>query len=121
LAISLAVRAAIWRVWLIEDVDRQVYVATDDGVLAAGDVDPLPTDPEQLVELWMGIVGGGAARMLGVLADAYPEKVSRLDLAERAELTASSGTFTTYLGKLKRNGLVFGRDPLQAAPEIFGD
>ena len=59
--------------------------------------------------------------MLQVLADSYPEPLTRAELAERAELTANSGTFTTYLGRLRKNGLVEGRDPMKAAPELFGD
>ena len=59
--------------------------------------------------------------MLHVLADVYPEEISRSELGERAGLSSSSGTTGTYLGKLRSNGLVVGRDPLKAAPELFGD
>ena len=106
---------------LIEDAGHRAYIATDAGLEEAGDVESLPTDPHELVAMWCGIVKGGAGRMLQVLADAYPEEISRQDLAEQSELTANAGTFTTYLGRLKSNGLIVGRDPVKASPELFGD
>ena len=83
----------------------------------------MPTGDE-LVEMWKRTMGGGAARILEVLATAYPDEVTRDDLAGAAELTPSSGTFSTYLGRLRSNGLIVDNRQartLRAAPELFGD
>ncbi len=44
--------------------------------------------------------------MLDELVAVYPHGLSRDELGERAGYTASGGTFGTYLGTLRRNGLV---------------
>ena len=96
------------------------FVATEAGVEAAGEVEELPTDPDSLVDMWANIVKGGAARMLRVLADAYPNFVTRQELGEQAGLTYDSGTFGTYLSTLKRNGLaVVEGGQIKAADELY--
>jgi len=82
------------------------FSITDNGLEVAGDVEQIPTDPEGLVSLWEGIVKGGASRMLRVLFDNYPNSLSREELGDYAEISSTSGTFSTYLTTLKRNGLI---------------
>lgn len=79
------------------------YVITEEGIQAAGDVEPMPSD---LVEMWCNIVKGGASRMLRALTSVYPESMSREELGEASDISHTSGTFGTYLATLKRNGLV---------------
>lgn len=47
-----------------------------------------------------------AARMLQAVIDAHPEGLTKAQLADVSGVTASGGTFSTYLGDLRRNGLV---------------
>lgn len=96
------------------------FVVTEIGLNLAGEVEPLPMDSESLVNLWVGIVKGGAARMLRVLANYYPESISKEQLGEEAEISSSSGTFGTYLATLKRNGLITRTGSLlKASDELF--
>jgi hypothetical protein len=107
------------RIGYLEDVNGE-FLVTPEGMAAAGDVQPLPTDHQSLRELWKTRFGGGAARMIDALCDAYPEALSREELGLRAGITHTSGTFGTYLSKLRRNGLVEteGSD-FKAAKELF--
>jgi DNA-binding IclR family transcriptional regulator len=62
----------------------------------------------------------GARAMLDALVAAYPAGLTREELAEAAGITASGGTFTTYLGHLRRNGLVEVDGPqVSASPTLF--
>ncbi len=79
---------------------------TDAGLDYVGHVPAAPATTEELLDMWRGALKAGARAMLDELVSAYPEELSKEDLAERVEMTASGGTFTTYLSTLRRNGLV---------------
>lgn len=92
---------------------------TDAGLASLGEFDPLPTGAE-LLAYWSRELGGGAARMLNALADVYPDSMTGDQLGAAAEITTGSGTFTAYLGRLRRLELVTGRsDALRASDELF--
>ena len=59
--------------------------------------------------------------MLSALADAYPKELSNAELGERADISPASGTFSTYLSKLRGLELVVGGrgQPLKASEELF--
>lgn len=88
--------------------DGNVFNITEEGLSYAGDVDPLPTDPEELVNLWCGIIGdnGGAARILRTLAASYPNEMSKEDLGAAVGMSSTSGSFGTYLSTLRSNNLI---------------
>ncbi len=79
---------------------------TQEGLDFVGEVTPAPQTHEEIVAMWKGILVAGAGRMLDVVIEAYPDSVTKEDLAIGAELTASAGTFSNYLSLLRRNGLV---------------
>lgn len=88
------------------------------GLVALGDYDPLPTG-DALLSYWLGDLGeSGASRMLRVIADAYPATLTKDEVAERAGL-AQSGTFSTYLTKLRSLELIAGKGELKASDELF--
>lgn len=92
---------------------------TDAGFKALDDYEPLPTGAD-LLRYWLGELGGGAARMLAALAEAYPQSMSDETLGEMTWLSAGSGTFGTYLGKLRTLELIEGpRSALRASEELF--
>lgn len=73
--------------------------------LEAAAVEPAqPQSTEELLAMWRSNVGG-AGRMLDALARHYPRPVSREDLAAELEMAAGGGTFSTYLSRLRSNGL----------------
>jgi predicted transcriptional regulator len=98
---------------------RERFQITEAGRQALGNYDPLP-EGRELLAYWLGELGGGAGRMLEGLARAYPRTMTAEELGEAAGLSAASGTFTTYLGKLRTLELVSGnRSELRASEELF--
>ena len=92
---------------------------TEDGIAALGTYEPLPEGAE-LLEHWLGELGNsGAARILRALADVYPRGLNRGELGEAAALSDRSGTFDTYLSKLRTLELITGRGELRASEELF--
>lgn len=65
-----------------------------------------PLTADQVRDQWRQAMRAGARRMLDTLIEAYPAAMARADLAGAAGLEPTSGTFSTYLSNLRRNGLV---------------
>lgn len=92
---------------------------TEAGIAALGNYTPLPAGKD-LLNYWLGELGeSGAGRMLRVLAEAYPQALTKEELGQRANISSSSGTFGTYLGKLRTLELIEGRGELSASREFF--
>lgn len=87
--------------------EGNLFTITQEGLNQAGEVEPLPTDPEELINLWCSVIGdgSGAARMLRVLATHHPNAITKEQLGEEVNM-AQSGSFSTYISTLKRNGLI---------------
>lgn len=100
--------------------DRNRVQITDEGLTALGDYDPLPTG-DALLNHWVSELGeSGASRILSTLAQAYPDTLTKSEVAERAELSGTSGSFNTYLSRLRSLELIEGRGELRASEELFG-
>jgi len=96
----------------------QIHI-TSAGIAALGHYDPLP-EGRELLDYWLGELGdSGAARILRALADAYPRSLSQDVVGEAAGLSARSGTFATYLSRLRTLELITGRGDLRASDEFF--
>lgn len=98
------------------------FTITEAGLSQAGEVEPLPTDPQELVNLWCGVIGenGGAARILRTVAESYPNEILKPDLGEMVGMSSTSGSFSTYLSTLKRNGLIkTAGQSVKASEELF--
>ncbi len=101
------------------DGERGLLRITDGGVTALGDFDPLPRGQE-LLEYWLRDLGdSGAARILRVLADRYPKSMSKAEVGAAANLSHASGSFNTYLSKLRTLELIEGRGELRASETLF--
>jgi len=99
--------------------ERGMLRITDGGLEALGNFDPLPQGPE-LLNYWLSELGdGGAARILRVLAQAYPKSMSKEELGTAAELSHTSGSFNTYLSRLRTLELAEGRGELRASETLF--
>ena len=85
------------------DVNGQILRITDIGVDAAG-VEPVPDDPGAVIDYWRPRLRAGARRMLDAVV--RHRSIERGALAELVDLDAAGGTFGTYLGDLRRTGLV---------------
>src|SRR5581483_2989980 len=107
------------RAGLIAEEDG-IVVLTDAGFAYTGASSDLPVTAEELRETWRGALRAGARKMLDVLLDRYPYPVTRAELAELTSLEQTGGTFGTYLGDLRRNGLADeASDGIRAADVFF--
>jgi hypothetical protein len=105
--------------WIVNEGDR--LLVTDVGIEALGSGwQPLPTGAA-LLDYWKRELGGGASRMLGALADAYPGTLTRDELGAIADISSRSGTFDTYLGRMRGLELIEGRGELRASEELFAE
>lgn len=103
--------------WVSGERDR--LELTDIGLSELGNYEPLPEGRELLAH-WLGELGNsGAARMLQALADAYPHGLTKAELGQVAGISHGSGTFGTYLAKLRTLELINGRDQLRANEELM--
>ncbi len=103
--------------WIVGTRDH--LQITQEGMAALGDFDPLP-EGRELLAYWLQDLGNsGAARMLAVLADCYPDSLCADDLGSRAGVDANGGSFGTYLGRLRSLELVSGsRGELRLSEEL---
>lgn len=65
-----------------------------------------PPTTADVVKIYEPKLRAGARRMLHVLVAAHPKHVPKAQLAEQSGVDAGSGTFSTYLGDLRRIGLL---------------
>lgn len=92
---------------------------TDAGLSALGAYEALP-EGKELAAHWLTELGAsGAARILRVLIDAYPEELDNETVGQRADISSRSGTFSTYVSRLRGLELVEGRGRLRASEEFF--
>ncbi len=81
--------------------------ATDTGIQALGDQVPkAPTSHADAMQLWRRALRAGAFSMLEAIVAAGPGGITRQDVADAVGMQSSGGTFNTYLGDLRRNGLI---------------
>lgn len=93
---------------------------TDAGRLALGSYEPLPSG-QGLLDYWLGQLGdSGAARMLRALAARYPKAFTKAEMGEAADISHTSGTFGTYLSRLRTLELIeVSRGEIRASREFF--
>ena len=94
-----------------------VRTITEAGLGALGSFEALPKGRE-LAAYWIRELGGGASRMLQALVDAYPEALTNSEIGERAGISSASGTFATYMGRIRSLELATGRGQVQASAEL---
>jgi hypothetical protein len=111
------------RAGLIEEIidgSGTVIYASRLGLDYCGEIPRTPQTTEEVVDMWRSALRAGERRLLDVLIDIYPKSISRSELAERTDLTASAGTFSNYLGTLRRNGLAeINADQVKAGQALF--
>lgn len=97
-----------------------LFFATDHGLSLLGDqVQPMPPPGMERVEFWLSRIPA-VGPMLRELARIYPKKISREQLAQRLGMSPTSGTFSTYLGRLRTPGLIVtDRDGVCASRELM--
>jgi len=106
------------RAGYVQEVGGEVTVL-EAGLDRAGIVPEAPASTEEMVEMWGERLKKGARDMLDELVSIYPIAIHREDLAVRVGMTATGGTFQTYLGTLRRNGLVEVEDGVVRASNVL--
>ena len=97
---------------------RDAMRLTPAGMAHLGAYEPLPTGAG-LQQYWLGELGGGAARMLEALIQAFPDALTKDALGGAAAISPKSGTFGTYLSRLRTLELISGTSALRASEELF--
>ena len=94
--------------------------ATESGIQVLGDKVPTtPTSHQEAMQLWRRALRSGAFSMLETIVGAGDTGMLRDQIAADVGMTASGGTFNTYLGDLRRNGLITERDKRCIANDIL--
>jgi len=97
--------------------EGDLFAITQKGIEIAGDP---PKDPQDTVSMWRNNLNGGARRMFDALIERYPDRMSKEELAAAADLSVISGTFGTYMSKLRGNGLIEGNgEGIKASENLF--
>jgi hypothetical protein len=90
---------------LVEEGRDGLASITDAGLAAIGEAaDAPPQTREEVIESWRRALRAGERAMLDALLAAR-DGLTREQLGEQTGFAASGGTFGTYLGVLRRNGL----------------
>lgn len=98
--------------------DAHALAITADGLQAVGTFSPLPTGPD-LIAYWQQQLGtSGARAMFDAAVAAYPQALTKDELADRTGIAATGGTFRTYLGKLRTMELL-ERRAIRASDVLF--
>jgi uncharacterized protein len=88
-------------------------VITAAGMTALGDGwEPLP-EGAALVEYWLGQLSRAEGLALRALLDAYPQPLTKAEVAERAGYAADGGGFNNALSRLRTLQLIDGRAELR--------
>ena len=97
---------------------RGDLVLTDAGMAAANEPAEQPTG-DRLRATVLGKIDGSLQRILTPIIAAYPEGLSHQQAAEAAGYSHSSGTWSTYLSRLRSLDLIDGRGELRAQDWLF--
>lgn len=100
------------------------FSITEAGINKVGEFEPLPTDPQVLIDMWCNNVGNssGASRILREVGAIYPHSLSKQEVGERIGMSYTSGSFGTYLSQLRSRGLITVQNgEVKAADELFGN
>ena len=95
------------------------FFATEAGAAAVGDVELPPKAGPDLVRWWAAKLPG-TTRMAEALIEAWPGSLTKDELAFRVEMSASGGSFGTYLSRLAGPGLIIREGGMiQLSPEVM--
>ena len=94
-------------------------VATDNGIAAIPNYEPIPTDPQEILNFWTDKLGKSKGKVLRRIYEYSP--ISRDDLAAKTDYTAAGGAFGNILGNLRTLGLIeyLPDKQVRISPELF--
>ncbi len=98
------------------DGDR--LAITDTGIQMLGSWEPLPMGAA-LIDYWRGRWGKAERLILETLTQAYPDALTKEEIAARAGYEPNGGGFNNALSRLRTLELVQGRGELRASDNLF--
>jgi DNA-binding PadR family transcriptional regulator len=108
--------------FIYENPATSEITITPTGSGALGERVSQPSSTEELVAQWKTKFSGKVGEMLQELVGVFPASRSKEELGEIVGITPTSGTFSTYLSKLRSNGLVTvdrSTGQLKASEDLF--
>jgi hypothetical protein len=100
-------RGVLLRAGMMEEDREGGFHVTKKGFDFLGsDIPPTPSTHEEIMDRWRRSVKKGCYDILDFVASRHHEAVTREQIADATGFTVTGGTFTTYLGILRRNGLI---------------
>ncbi len=91
---------------------------TEAGIEALGSWEPLPTG-SALIDYWRSRLGKAERLILEVLAQVYPDALTKEEVAAKTGYEANGGGFNNALGRLRTLKLVQGRGGIRASDNLF--
>jgi hypothetical protein len=106
------------RGWIIGG--RENMQITEEGVTALGSYEPLPIGHD-LLQYWLSSksLGKCEREVLKVLAEVYPDALTKPGTADRSGYSVTSGSFANALSKLRTLELINGRENIKASDVFF--
>ncbi len=98
--------------------DGEKLRITERGIRAVGSWEPLPTGSD-LIDYWRSRLGKAERLIMETLTQAYPEALSKKEVAAKAGYEANGGGFNNAVGRLRTLELVQGRGELRASDNLF--
>jgi hypothetical protein len=102
---------------LIEGTGDRLTI-TDQGIQTLGSWEPLPLGTA-LINYWRSRLGKAERLILETLTQAYPNALSKEEVAAQAGYEATGGGFNNALGRLRTLELLQGRGELRASGDLF--
>ena len=96
----------------------QIEITPDGMKEVEGTYDALPTG-DALQVYWLNHLAGPESKILRELIAAYPDSLTKAELAERAGYNPSGGGFNNPLGRLRTMQLVEGYAEIKATKYLF--
>jgi len=102
---------------LIEGVGERLTI-TNAGIQLLGSWEPLPAG-SALIDYWRSRLGKAERLILETLTQAFPDALTKEELAAKAGYEVTGGGFNNALGRLRTLELVQGRGELRASDNLF--
>jgi hypothetical protein len=93
-------------------------VITEAGQAVAGNVEPMPTDAETLLQHWRGVLEKAERFMLDALATADGLPLTKEQLSERTGYSITSSSFANAIGRLRSLQLIQGSKEFTLAEDL---
>lgn len=90
----------------IEESNGLVQLTSAGRSYLGDDVPDAPSSTQGLVDLWKSKFPKKVGEMLQELVERHPNSVGKQELGDIVGITHTSGTYSTYLSRLRSNGLV---------------